>query len=300
MKKYEYTFDLLPIEQVHEDPDQPRGKNNVNIGTDPLLASLDSMGIQEPISVSKIGDGDYLIIDGHRRFKCAGILGWKHLLCRVYPALPRADLEIIRYETQNNGRSWKPEERAKAIAKISQESRKSNKEIAEILHVSETTVSNCILNSQENSAYQELMDTHKIPPSYQTEFRKFKPKIRAVKKVDKDGNVLKTYEIDAIQLIIFERVKDRVIDSSKELRALGKIFKRAYANEDQIVRYLENKDMTVDELKQHTLQNGVSLYIENFLEILAKNQQEQIPFSIHERRGLDRLKELLDKIPSAD
>jgi ParB/RepB/Spo0J family partition protein len=299
MQKIEYTFELLPVEQVHEDPDQPRDKNNVNIDTDPLLASLQNIGIQEPISVSKVNEDEYLIIDGHRRFKCAGILGWKHLLCRVYPALPREDLEIIRYETQNNGRSWKPEERAKAIAKISRESHKSNKEIAEILHVSETTVSNCILNYQENSGYQKLMEENKIPSSYHTEFRKLKKKIRAVKKVDEQGNILKSYTIDQIHLIIFERVKERVIDSAKDLRTLGKIFKRAHANEDQLVRFLGDPDMTVDELKQHTLQNGVSLYIEDFLEIIAKNQQQQIPFSIHERRGLDRLKELLGKIPSA-
>lgn len=295
----DYTFELLPIGQIQEDPDQPRDKNNVNIGTDPLLASLENIGIQEPISVSKVSDSQHLIIDGHRRFKCANILGWKELLCRVYPALPREDLEIIRYETQNNGRSWKPEERAKAIAKISQESRKSNKEIAEILHVSETTVSNCILNYQKNSEYQKLMEEHKILSSYQTEFRKLKSKIRAINKADEQGKIIKTYEVEQIQLIIFERFKDHVINSSKDLRTLGRIFKRAHANEGQLVRFLEDKDMTVEELKQHTLQNGVSLYIENFLEIIARNQQQQIPFSIHERRGLDRLKDLLNKIPSA-
>lgn len=286
-KKYPFTFQELPLQKVEQDPDQPRK----NFGTDDdenrLLLSIQEYGIQQPLVVSEVEDGRYIILDGHRRYICAQKLELDVVPCRVYPKLPVGQFETLRYEIQNNRRPWKPLERAEALKTIKEAMRfENNKQLAEHIHMSEASVSNSIQLAKEKSTFLEMMASYGLSEAYQVEFIHLKAKLRRIKKL----------EVVDITKLLFQKVQDKVIRSAKDFRKFGKIFSRATANEEQIYKFLTDPDMTVNELSQRTVQSGRSLLIEQLIREIANTRQKGVSFSTQEKTSLKHLSELLEKI----
>jgi len=141
-KKILYThlslirFEELPLDLIETDPNQPRKVFELRNGGDHtrLLKSIQYYGIEEPVKVSEISAGRYIIMDGHRRFACVKELGLKTIPCRVYPKMNNGEFEARRYEMQNNRRDWRPIEKANAIHRIKTEyHHASPKEIADLI-----------------------------------------------------------------------------------------------------------------------------------------------------------------------
>lgn len=279
-------FKILSLESIDEDPKQPRQNYGTDGDNNRLLLSLKEIGIQQSIAVMQGKDGRFTIIDGHRRYRCAKKLGWKEIICVVYPKMDREQLEVVRYELQNNRRPWKPSERSEVIARLSLETGKNNKEIARLLHISETTVSNSVLLHNEENDYQKLLQEYGVPISYRMEFRKLRSKLRPI------GN----HDVPDIIKIVVERVKHHVISNSKDLRQLGRMFLRAHTNQEALIRFLSNPDMTVEELRHSATMSGLSAYIEELSEKIAANLQMGIPFTPQEKVAVKRLEDLLKQI----
>ena len=66
----------VPLNQIHANPDQPRREFDQE-SLEELADSLREIGIIQPITLRKMGDDDYQIIAGERRFRAAGIAGLK-------------------------------------------------------------------------------------------------------------------------------------------------------------------------------------------------------------------------------
>lgn len=83
-KSYPFKFSELPIDVIETDKNQPRKAFGLRSGGDHnrLLKSVRYYGIEEPIKVSEISEGRYIIMDGHRRFACAKELNFKKVPCR--------------------------------------------------------------------------------------------------------------------------------------------------------------------------------------------------------------------------
>jgi ParB family chromosome partitioning protein len=81
-------YKLVPINDLHPDPDQPRKTfRDIHL----LAANLKEMGMLQPI-VARIGpDNKLIIFMGERRWKAAQVAGWTHV-----PV-------IIRYGVQDTG-----------------------------------------------------------------------------------------------------------------------------------------------------------------------------------------------------
>lgn len=285
--KYGYVFKELPINQVAHDEDQPRQDFGVEGDTNRLLKSIEQHGIENVIVVSEQEPGYYVIIDGHRRHLCAQKLGFETIPCRVYPKMTQGELEARRYEIQNNRRSWKPLERAEALERIKiNKGFDNNKDLADYLGASETAIANSLQLQKLKSGYRAMLERYNFNPAFSTEFIRLKPKLRKVK----------NYEIATIIQVIFDRVGSGVIKNSKDLRTLGSIFRRATANEEELVRFLDDPDMTVQELEQRTLQSGFSLHIEELIQAIAKKKSTGIAFSSQEKAFLEQLKNLLDGV----
>lgn len=289
-------FKELPVALIDEDPQQPRSSKNTATDVERLQESLQALGMQQPIAVTKTPDGRFKVIDGHRRLKCAkqiqkdlvdkGGRGWETLHCRVYPELDPGELERIRFELQNNRRPWKPLERAVALARIKESTHsKTNKEVADLLFISETQVSNALTLNKQSDEYQVLMEEYDLSDSYRTEFGKLRPKLRPIREFD----------IDTIIRIIFDKVKYRQATSAKDFRTLGHIFLRATANQNYIHDFLANQDMTVKELEDSTVQSGFSLWVDQIIAKMKTNERHKTPFTSQEKVVLSELKRLLDK-----
>jgi ParB/RepB/Spo0J family partition protein len=287
IKKYPFTFKELPLGKVEQDPDQPRKDFGTDDDENRLLLSIEEYGIQQPLVVSEVSDGRYIILDGHRRYICAQKLKFESVPCRVYKKLPEGLFETFRYEIQNNRRPWKPLERAESLKTIKEAMRfENNKQLAQHIHLSEASVSNSIQLAKEKTTFLEMMVRHGLSEAYQVEFIHLKAKLRRIKNL----------EVVDITKLLFEKVQNHVIRSAKDFRKFGKIFSRATANEAEIYKFLTDPDMTVNELSQRTVQSGRSLLIEQLIRELAGTRQKGVSFSSQEKTSLKHLSELLGKV----
>lgn len=287
MNKITYLFQTLSLKQIEIDSEQPRTDIGTEGDTSRLKTSIEKHGILNPIAVTQLELNRYKIIDGHRRYKVAKDLGVITIPCIVYSKLKPADLEISRYEMQNNRRPWRPIERSNHFARIMELMRlKNNQQLAQALHLSKTLVNNSLQLRTIHLDYLTLMEKYGLSESYHTEFVRLKPKIRKI------GN----FEVQDIIVNIFERVRNKVIKSAKDFRKLGRVFQRASANEKALINFLSDTDMTIDELEQQTLQSGFSLHVEQLIQQISKKKQEGQDFNPQEKEFLEQLRLLLNQI----
>ncbi len=86
---------LIAARHVHPNPDQPRH----HLGDlDPLVASIRDHGLLQPILVRKLGEKDYQIIAGERRFRAAVRAGLDVIPCIEKEATARERLELALVE----------------------------------------------------------------------------------------------------------------------------------------------------------------------------------------------------------
>jgi ParB-like chromosome segregation protein Spo0J len=96
----------VPIESIRPDPASVHVDNRYHEPTksfERLVASIAEWGMTENIIVSKTHDGDYLIIDGVRRFHAATRLGFQTLMCMVYESLGEREREDLRAQIYFRG-----------------------------------------------------------------------------------------------------------------------------------------------------------------------------------------------------
>jgi ParB/RepB/Spo0J family partition protein len=250
MSKLVPIFKELPLTQIEQDQDQPRKDFSTDGDENRLFTSIRDLGIQQPIAVSQVGVNRYIILDGHRRCICAQRAGLKTVPCLIYGKMPVGEFERLRFEIQNNRRDWKPLERSEALNRIKgYKGFNTNRELSELLHLSETVIGASLQIRAQKLEYISLMEKHELPASYRVEFVRLKPRIRKIK----------NFEQSRIIEILFEKVQCKVLKNAKDFRRVGKIFQRAYHNEEAIYKFLKDPDMTVDELDQLTTQSGSSL-----------------------------------------
>lgn len=286
MDKNTYQYQDLLIKQIEFDSNQPRKDFGIEGDENRLKVSIKEHGILDPIKVSEVEDNRFKIIDGHRRYIVAQKLGFQTIPCIVYPELNKGDLETNRFELQTNQRRWKPSERSEALNRIRIEKGfTSNRELAELLGLSETVVANSLQLRDLILEYHDLMAKYDLSEAYRIEFMRLKPKLRKL------GNM----EVNHIIENIFERIQNHVIKNAKDLRKLGRIFLRATANEKELNNFLSDPDMTIEELEQRTLQSGSSLLVEQLIKYISTKRQKGIDFSSQERAFLEQLRTLLNE-----
>jgi hypothetical protein len=127
------------------------------------------------------------------------------------------------------------------------------------------------------------MEKYQLTEAYRLEFVRLRPKLRKIK----------NFEVHDIIRAIFEKVKNKVIRSSKDFRKIGKVFLRAAANETEILEFLNNPDTTVAALDLKTIQSGFSLHIEQLIQEITNKRKSGIAFSSKEETQLHELKKLL-------
>jgi ParB/RepB/Spo0J family partition protein len=284
MTQFIATFKELPIDQIEQDPDQPRKDFGIHGADDRLLLSFKEIGIQQPLVVIQVEENRYIIIDGHRRHIAARELGIKTVYCRIYTKLPKGELERIRFEVQNNRREWKPLERSEALSRIKeQKGFKSNKELAEFLGLSTTLIHFSLEIRKQTLDYLGLMEKYDLPDTYRVEFIRLKQKLRRIKDL----------EVSDIAIILFQKVKSGVISNAKAFRRLRKIFLRAHLNENELYAFLKNPDGSVDDLEEQTVQSGPSLLVEKLLLELGKIFQEGLNISEQDAGTYQQLRDFL-------
>ena len=109
----------LPVKAIVRDEAQPRQYfDELKLGR--LSDSIKKMGIKEPLTVEKMPDGTYKLIDGERRWRSAVALGLKEVPVIVSGRLSESDRIIEQFHIQEMREGWRAEEKATAIYSLSQ------------------------------------------------------------------------------------------------------------------------------------------------------------------------------------
>lgn len=287
LQHYKPVYAELPLAKVEKDGEQPRRNLEINHDERRLKTSIKDYGIEEPLKVSEKEPGRYVIMDGHRRYTCAQILGFKTVPCKIYPKMGAGEFEARRFQMQTNRKPWKPLERAQSINRIRTGLGFSKvKDLAQFLYMSESSIGYSLALRDVRVDYTDLMEKYDLNQSYRTEFLKLKEKIRKIR----------TYEVDSIVQIIFEKIHVGIIKNAKELRVLKRIFLRGTANAPHIAQFLKNQDMTIRELEQRTVHSGSSLLIEQLIQKITEKKKDGISFSTQEKDFLKQLQILITKV----
>ncbi|GHT65761.1 hypothetical protein FACS189452_00470 [Bacteroidia bacterium] len=261
-KSYPFRFLDLPIDVIETDPEQPRKLFELRNGGDHsrLLKSIQYYGIEEPIKVSEIETGRYIIMDGHRRFACAKELEFIKIHCRVYPKMDDGEFEARRYEIQNNRRGWRPIEKANAINRIKNKySTASPKEIADLIGITQKTLFHFEDLRNTRMDYLELMSTHNLKEYQRVGFLRVLHRLRKINQ----------FQIDDIVKILFKKISDNLLYRAQDFTVLSKIFATASLNEEHIEQFLTEPKMSIAELSELTQLSGISIQIKNLIKELS-------------------------------
>lgn len=281
-----FKFMELTLDVIEGDPNQPRKAFGLGAGGDynRLMKSISHYGIEDPIKVSEIEEGRFLIMDGHRRFSCAKELELETVPCRVYPKMSEGEFEARRFEMQNNRRSWKPMEKANAIHKITAEYKgATKKELANLLGISPVHFSHYIELRDMRVEYLELMSDYSMKEYQRIAFMHMLPKLRKIKQ----------YEIDEIIKILFQKISDNVMFVANDFKTLSKIFTNASLHEEEILNFLSEPLMTVNELSEKSRLSGFSSQIKILIKELGAKKNLNIKLTDKEQKLLEDLQKLM-------
>ncbi len=111
----------IPFEQIETDPDHARSFaiDETNLMDTWFLDSIRELGVLQVLIVNQLDDDRYRIIDGHRRFECARLLGLISVPCRVHVGLDSSEVERLRYILQDTVRPWTQAELTRVRRRIS-------------------------------------------------------------------------------------------------------------------------------------------------------------------------------------
>jgi ParB/RepB/Spo0J family partition protein len=285
-KPYPFKFLYLPLEVIEADQNQPRkilgSRTNDHIR---LAKSILHYGIEDPLKVSEIEEGRYLIMDGHRRFACAKELKFEKVPCRIYPKMNNGEFEARRYEMQNNRRSWRPLEKANAIHKIRSEyDNASKKEIADLIGITEKNLFHFTELRDVRIEYLELMSGHNMKEHQMIVFMQLLPKLRKIRQ----------YEVDDIIKILFQKIHDNILYRRIDFNSLSKIFSVASLHEEELQYFLTEPKASVTELCEMAQLTGISVQIRNLIRELNIKRNLSIRLTEKEQSLFGDLYTLMD------
>jgi ParB family chromosome partitioning protein len=154
----------VSLELVDPDLDQPRQSYEPD-EIERLASSMRDLGQLQPAIVYRVGDR-FRLIDGHRRYRAAMLLGVRHFKAIVLDAHPDADKLLMTQLASNCLRvDLTPMEKAKAFQRLKDSRGWSNAELVTALHVSKATVTQCLALLSLPEEVQAQVDAGQIAGS---------------------------------------------------------------------------------------------------------------------------------------
>jgi len=155
----------VSISSLVPDPIQPRqefDRSKLSL----LENSIKLKGILNPLIVEDCEDGKYLIIDGERRYRASKNIGLKEVPVEIMPPMSVAERTMTRFHLQEQHENWSIFDRARAMSTFQEASGITNRQSAELLGMSVSTVSmwTGILKLSKRS--QAFLNNRRIPYSY--------------------------------------------------------------------------------------------------------------------------------------
>ena len=153
-------FCSIPLDRIQPNEDQPRTSFDVD-KLQELSRSIQANGLLQPITVQKIGPDQYRLIAGERRWRAAGIAGWKEIpaLVRSVEQLERLELALIENIQRED---LNPIEIAIAFHNLANQHGLSHEQIAERTGKERPTVTNFLRLLRLSSVVQNALISEQI------------------------------------------------------------------------------------------------------------------------------------------
>ena len=97
-----------------------------------LVENIRANGMMHRVVVAPLGDGGYVIVDGHRRVEAAKALGWKEVPCEVHEGLTEEEAKVLTLSANVQRLENDPLREAACIQELA-EAGKTYEEIAAVL-----------------------------------------------------------------------------------------------------------------------------------------------------------------------
>jgi ParB/RepB/Spo0J family partition protein len=118
-------FDNIRIDKIQTNPSNPRG---IDIQTDDpklnyLKDSISHFGVMVPIVVSRRSGGQYLLIDGERRYWASKQLGLKTIPAYIIDrdgSFKDPDILMRMFQIHHNREQWLPVQQCNALEPVFQ------------------------------------------------------------------------------------------------------------------------------------------------------------------------------------
>ena len=91
------SINEIELSKIQPNPDQPRSVFEQE-ALEELAASIRSMGVIQPITLKEIGDEQYLIISGERRYRAAQMAGLERIPAYIKTAADEHVVEMALIE----------------------------------------------------------------------------------------------------------------------------------------------------------------------------------------------------------
>ncbi len=130
----------VPIDDIMPNPDQPRKSFEVDALRD-LAASISRYGILQPLSVRRRNGGGYELVSGERRLRAARLTGLREVPCIVL-AVDTRESSILALVENLQRKDLDFIEEAEGISRLVTQHGYRQEEIARILGLSQSAVSN--------------------------------------------------------------------------------------------------------------------------------------------------------------
>ena len=129
-------------------PEKYRRHGNA-VEDDKLRQSIVRTGVQQPLVISHLGEGKYVLVDGYRRLEVAKFLKLAEVPCVVdsipQGVLPEDYRDRIRFILDEHRQDLFPSQRAVLIKTLQKNFNMNNKGVGEYLGVDATTIGNWLM-----------------------------------------------------------------------------------------------------------------------------------------------------------
>ncbi len=132
----------LPVDRIEPNPEQPRRRIDPE-GLKALAASIREHGVLQPLIVSEVAPGRYVLIAGERRWRAARMAGLETVPALIREATPRQRLELALIENLQRD-DLDPLEEAEAYRELAERFGLTQAQIAERVGKSRSAVANAL------------------------------------------------------------------------------------------------------------------------------------------------------------
>lgn len=243
----------LNLSSITADPNQPRKNFNPERLAE-LMASIKKYGIINPLVVEELGGGKYMLVDGERRFRAATELKLKEVPAIIRVAMDATERIIQQFHIQEQHEGWTSTEKAVAVADLADRLGVGLRAFAAMLSLPERTISDYVAFSQLLEKKEFIKQ--EVPVHFASAIMPLRNFVKRTFMNELETEFTQEQE-RALEKAIIKRIKT---GSIRIARDLTKIRDSVKAKPKSILKFIEDEDVSVDELFLKTDAKGAFAY----------------------------------------